>query len=115
MLMLVTLILMLRWFVLDLIRRRVVRRDPMHRKGFMHRPADEAGRLRFLYALMSSAVSCIYTVERKLCFLVSGAILVGTEVDKYELSVVRVVKCLVPNWILVLLDGSFRLSKRPEL
>ena len=42
--------LMLRWFVLDLVRRRVVRRDSMHRKGFMHRPADKAGRVRFLYA-----------------------------------------------------------------
>jgi hypothetical protein len=50
MLMLVTLVLMLRWFVLDLVRRRVVRRDPMHRKGFMHRPADKAGRIRSLYA-----------------------------------------------------------------
>jgi hypothetical protein len=76
-------------FVLDLVRRRVVRRDSMHRKGFMHRPADKVGRLRFLSALMSSAVSCVYTAERKLCFLVSGAILVGTEVDRYELSVVK--------------------------
>lgn len=42
--------LMLGGFVLDLIRRRVVRRDPMHRKGFMHRPADKAGRIRSLYA-----------------------------------------------------------------
>lgn len=99
MLMLVTLVLMLmlRGFVLDLIRRRVMRRDPMHRKGFVHRPADEAGRLRFLYALMSCAVSYSYAVERELCFLVSDAILVGTQVDRYGSSVVKIVKCLVPN------------------
>jgi hypothetical protein len=55
---------------------------------------------------MFCAVSYSYAVERELCFLVFDAILIGTQVDRYGPSVVKVVKRLVPTRILVVvLDG----------